>query len=324
MAADLTIRQGTTLPAYTATVTDQTGAPLNLTTATSVTFVMRQLQTAAPAVKAAMTVVNAAAGQVQYSWQATDTAVPGLYMAEIQVVLPGGTYTFPNVGYQSIEMTPSLTAAGQQLITVEDAKDELNITVDYDMWDTKLLRWVAACRPVIENIVGPVIQQTFDEWHDGGTPTIMLRRTPSAALGATPIIILDACSEYVGPIEWPLAIISSPDQGQLYSCMLEPQMGRVVRRTAGGGVQAFPSGPDQVHVVYTAGQQIVPDNVAQATRELLRVNFQHTQQRFIPGAGAGAGEDTEDQVIPDPPSSFFVPGRVYELLEPNRRAPSCA
>lgn len=320
MAVDLTIRQGDTTPAFTTTVTDQSGDPLNLTGAT-VTFIMRALSAATPAVNAAMAITDAAAGAVQYSWSSSDTETPGLYMAELHVTLEGGgTYTYPNVGYLQIEVEESLLSPVQQLVTVAAVKDVLNLADLDRIHDTKILRWINAVRPVVERIVGPVIIREFEEWHDGGHYSIVLRRRPSVALGTDPYLLVMACSEYNGPIEWPLSIISSPDQGQQYSVEPEPN-GRLVRRTAGGGVQAFPDTPQSVHVVYQAGQNTVPDNVSEAALELIRVNYQSTAQALRGSSGGGRGGG---QPVDPPATGFFVPGRVRELLQPNRRFPSLA
>jgi hypothetical protein len=318
LSFDLTIRQGDTTPAFTQTITDQNGNAVNLTSAT-VTFVMRQLSSSTPTVNAAMVITDATAGQVQYNWSTVDTATPGVYMAEIHCVLSGGgSYTYPNEGYLEIEVQENLSNPSQQLVTVANVKDVLNFANTNREHDTKILRWINAVRPVIENLVGPVILTQFEEWHDGGNSFIVLRRRPSTALGTTPYLVLNAISEYNGPIEWPLSIIASPDRGQLYSAQLDAQLGQVVRRTAGGGVQAFPYQPQAVHVTYVAGQSSVPDNVAEATLELIRQNYQHTAQ--APRNARGSSSEPPEP----PPMGFFVPGRVRELLGPNRRYPSIA
>ena len=62
---DFVIRQGDTKPALTYTLTDATGAALNLTGAT-VNFVMRTLTSSTPAINASATVTNASAGTVSF------------------------------------------------------------------------------------------------------------------------------------------------------------------------------------------------------------------------------------------------------------------
>ena len=82
---------------------------------------------------------------------------------------------------------------------------------------------------------------------------------------------------------------------------------------------AFPLAPQSVHVVYEAGQAVVPPNVYEATLELIRVNYQTTQQ-----VGRGRRTVADDQEPTGPHLGFFMPNRVRELLGPTRRAPSIA
>lgn len=322
-AVDFVISQGNTIPSVTATITDPTGNPVNLTSAT-VTFVMRSEQQASATVNAAATIVSAPAGTVSYTFTTAQTGTPGLYNAQFNVTESGGgTYTYPNVGFMSIEVQPSLASMPQTLVSIADAKDVLNFLADDDVHDTKIQRWINACQPVIERITGPIVQQTIEEWHDGGVYQVVLRRRPSTALGTSPVLIINDCTEYIGPVPFPLAIVGSPDEAVLYSTMLDGNLGRLVRRTSGGGIMAFPNMPMQVHVWYTAGQATVPANVYEATLELLRINYQQTAQSTNKGLGSSLST-TYDEAPQGPPSSFFLPNRVREMLAPNRRAPSVA
>jgi hypothetical protein len=206
------------------------------------------------------------------------------------------------------------------LVDLTAVKNYLNIPYDDATQDAKLGMFISAVRPLVEAITGPILLQQFEEWHDGGSTFIMVNRRPSTTYGTTPVLTVQAISEYNGPIEWPLAIIASPDEGQLYSAQPEVQFGRIVRRTAGGGVQAFPDQPQAVHVWYTVGQDSVPDNVALGTLELIRIQFQHTQQgRPRPGSNAVDEGLPEREIF-----GFFVPNSVRELLSPNKRHPSLA
>lgn len=97
-----TIKKGSTRPAYVANLLDNFGlsnqGPLDLTTATSVTFAMRlQNTTGAPSLESGMTIVNAAQGQVQYTWIAGDTGTLGTYDVEFKIVWnDGGIEYVPN------------------------------------------------------------------------------------------------------------------------------------------------------------------------------------------------------------------------------------
>lgn len=205
------------------------------------------------------------------------------------------------------------------LITLGEAKEAAGVAENNTTQDKKLELLLEAVTPMIEHQTGPIIPRRFDEWHDGGNTYVLLRRRPSTALGVSPLCILAACSEYLGPIEWPLKIIASPDQGELYSCMLDPQMWRVVRRTAGGGVQPFPQGPQSVHVVYEAGLAEVPPNVKMALREALREFWQTTQQ-----VGTGRQTVADAEEAPSRSLQHLVTRHALGLIAPMKRHPSFA
>jgi hypothetical protein len=287
---------------------------------------MRLVSAASPTVNAAATIVTPTSGTVSYSWQAGDTAATGIYACVFVVTFgDGSTYTYPNDGYLEVSIEQNLTAAGTQtLVSLGEARDTLNFMSSDKSNDAKLLRFVRAVTPTIEMICGPVLETQYEEWHPGGHYSVIVNRRPSSGYGTSPIFEVQAVSEYNGPIEWPLAIIASPDQGQLYSVMPDPTFpGRIIRRTAGGGIQAFPSGEQQVHVVYTAGQSSVPDNVAEGTLELIRLHFTATQQGRprLGGNNAYLDDDTEPGRVV---LGYFVPNRVREMLMPNRRYPAIA
>ena len=108
------IKQANTLPVYTDTLTDASGNVINLTGAT-VTFHMTNMF-AGNVVNATATIVNAALGQVSYSWQSGDTSIPGTYSAEWAVVFSGGSQeTFPLTGYRTIEILPDISIGFPQV-----------------------------------------------------------------------------------------------------------------------------------------------------------------------------------------------------------------
>lgn len=319
MAADWTVKQGDTFPTLTDVLTYSDDSPANLTNAT-VTFVMRSLAASAPlALTGTVTVYNATAGGVSFTPSAQDTSTPGMYMANWVVDWNDGTQmTFPTIGYLWVSVEENLTTTGgAQLVGLPDVKDYLNIPSNDRTRDAKLIRFIHAVRPIVEHITGPIIPQVFEEWHQGGGYFVNVRRRPSTGYGTTPILNLIGAEEFRGVVKFPLAIVADPSQGSTYSVMLDNH-GTITRRTAGGGVTAFPNQPNAVHIWYQAGQASVPANVYEGTLELLRVNYQQTQQT---GRGRGTIADDTDT---GPSLGFFVPRRVRELLSPNRKAPSIA
>lgn len=323
MSADYTIKSGAQNPVFLDTLTLEDGSVPPLAGAT-LQFVMRSFTSAAPlALTGTATIVNPLTGTVQFAPTAADTANAGSYAGTWIVTFPNGsTMPFPTVGYLWITIEESLTEGFKpRLVGLPEIKDYCNIDHNDRRHDQKLLGFVDTATPLIENVVGPVIVRQFEEWHDGGQTYIKLNRTPSRALGTSPVLTLLGCSEYIGPQEWPLAVIASPDLGSMYSCQLDPELGRVVRRTSGGGVQPFQGPwPQAVHVVYEAGQQTVPSNVRDAALEVARANYWITQNV---GSGELTLADQEDEQARGP-VGFQMPPEALRLLSPNRRYPALA
>jgi hypothetical protein len=322
MAADWTIKAGDQNPIFTDTLTLKDGSVPPLAGA-KLAFVLRSLTASAPVkVTGTATITDLLSGAVQFAPTSSDTATPGLYQANwIVTYAQGSQQTFPTVGYLTVSIEENLVTGAQQLVSLPDVKDYLSsygLPAQDRVHDQKLTRLINSATPIIENAVGPVIVRQFEEWHDGGQTYIMLRRRPSSAIGCTPVITLIACSEYNGPIEWALANIASPDEGQMYSYMVDVRLGRVVRRTAGGGVQGFPYMPQAVHVIYMAGQASVPENVRMVALEAIRHNYATTQPTGR-GMETVADEDGRGHMLP-----FFLPPVCLEMLAPMRRHPALA
>lgn len=88
------------------------GAPVDLTTATSVTFIMKPITGGAIKVNAAATIVSLTGGIVRYDWLATDTNTAGIFNAEWQVNWPSSKeQTFPTQGYHVVEIVPDLNGS---------------------------------------------------------------------------------------------------------------------------------------------------------------------------------------------------------------------
>lgn len=310
--ADLSMHQGDT-PTYAYTLTNADGSNPDLTGG-SVKFVMRSLLASSPVVNASATIVNAATGHVDYTFQAADSATAGGYMATwVATLASGAVVTYPTTGYLDVRVEQNLTTAGgQQLVSLSDAKAYLNIPAASRDQDSKIVQMIESATPMVEAITGPIVQRSYNEWYDGGNPFVVLRNRP--------VLALTSVTEYRGPIAYALTIITDPGHGTIYSCMLD-EFGRVERRSAGGGIIAFPAMPQSVNVVYTAGLAAVPDNVRHGTLELLRINYQQTQQGGRPAFGSSVG-GMEDQFEQMNILGFYMPRRVREMLSASRRFPS--
>ncbi len=312
-------KQGDSGPAWIDELSYSDGKLVNLEGCT-VQFVMRSLASRSSVVlTGTIDVPNPLAGCVLYSPSSDDTALAGDYMACWIVTYPSGAQmTFPTVGYRAVRIEASLTAETQQLLSLPEVKDYLNIDENDRAHDTKLLEHIEAVRPLIEGVTGPIVPQTYDEWFDGGSDIIALTHTPNRGPGTSPVLKLIAASEYRGAVEYPLSIVGSPVFGSVYSVMLNPREGTITRRSSGGAVVPFEAGRESVHVIYQAGQEQVPENVRMAAKEAIRVNYRTTQSM-----GRGKRSVADDQE-PATPLGFFLPRRCAELLSPTKRAPSIA
>lgn len=180
-------------------------------------------------------------------------------------------------------------------------------------------RFISAATTVIEDISGPVVQRTFDEWYTGGTPRIQLNNYP---IVGTPTLVTET---YSSQVVWTLTYqpIDGSVGGDSKGYTFDAANGILMRRALGVAMP-FAKGERNIHVQYTAGMcadtASVPPNVALAALELIRINWQPVQAGNIPNYGAGAGGSAgyESVDVTDPLKlGFFVPNRVLEILKPN-------
>jgi hypothetical protein len=310
--ADYSAKHGDTALVCLDTLTYSDGTAANLAGAT-VHFVMRARSANAVTTDLAASIVSASAGTVSYALTAQDTAVAGLYAQEWVVTFSGGTIEhFPTQGYNTVEIQENLTTVNQSIVELDDIKDYLNFSTTDRTHDGELLRFAAGLTPVVEFIVGPVLPKTYTERYNGGSPVISLRHRP--------IISVSNVVAVLGPIAYTLTQVPSRDQGVIYGYFFDPA-GSIWCTTAGGGLQPFFGGSDSITVTYTAGFVKTPENIRMGMLELIRVNYQQTQQGGGGRIGGGLIMDEEPvtQML-----GFTVPNRVREMLGPNRRHPSIA
>lgn len=85
------------------------GSPADITGAVAATFTMKQGASIVKVNKQPMTIIDAAAGIVEYTWAAGDTDTSGTYNVEVEVDWGGGEYqTFPSKGYFTITVNDDL------------------------------------------------------------------------------------------------------------------------------------------------------------------------------------------------------------------------
>jgi hypothetical protein len=108
MATAFPLKVGDLLPLYRARLKDAAGAPLDLTSAVSVTFRMRAVGASTVKVNAAGAIVDAANGIVEYAWTGTDTDTAGHFDTLFLITWPGTKpQTVPPSGFGLVKIEAS-------------------------------------------------------------------------------------------------------------------------------------------------------------------------------------------------------------------------
>lgn len=195
------------------------------------------------------------------------------------------------------------------LVTLDDVYDTLNIKNPDGTDDGELQGFIDAAQAVIEDIVGPVVPQTYTEVHSG--------RGPSIVLDHTPVISVTSVTEYIGVTPYALSDAELGGSTSAYSYSLDDPTAGIVSRRYNGLVGGFAAGNRNIQIVYVAGQATVPANVRLAALELIRMQWQPQQSGNLPGVGT---DDFSGINV----MGFFVPNRVRELLVASQRGPAIA
>lgn len=186
------------------------------------------------------------------------------------------------------------------LLTLADAKAQLNLTTDTD--DVELQHYVDSVTPVLEEYIGPVEPREVIERHDAesGRRVIVLRTTPALSLTSVTPVLTGGTTYSVDRLDL------NPDTGE-------------VRRLDGGPFRGL--------LLFTlqagrAGVPPIPPTINLAARMLVQ-HLWRTQRPSRSGVLAGGGDDyTVSEPIPG--FGYAVPNRVLELLAPYRLPPGVA
>lgn len=178
------------------------------------------------------------------------------------------------------------------IVSLADAKRHLNQDLTTTTFDEELRRFIEAATPVVEDVVGPVVVRSYTEVHSSGAFLV---------LGNTPVVSLTSL----------VPVLTGGTTYQVADVDVDSEVG-VVRRLDGG---VF-CGP--LRSSYKAGRAIVPANITQGAKEVIRHMWD--TQRGHSGARPGFGEEEFVQTG----SGFTIPRRVMELLAPHKRAPLVA
>lgn len=217
------------------------------------------------------TPTNAGAGLFRYDYA---PAQAGRHIARWVTSGPVGARETP------FEVSAMWAEAG--IISLTDAKEELNIDADDTGDDEEILDKLRSVTAMCEDKVGALVRTPHVETHRAGHAYV---------LAHPPVLSVTAVT----------SISSGSAVLDVASLHLDAQTG-IVRSKNGG---QLPEG----EVAYVAGRTSIPPNVSQAARILLQ-HLWETQRGAMGGVRAG-GSDGADW---DPRFGFTVPRRVQELL----------
>jgi hypothetical protein len=205
-----------------------------------------------------------------------------------------------------------IPAGNTGLITLSDAKAQLNIPTSDTSNDSELQGFVNAAADVVQGIVGPVLTHTYTEVHDGGGPFIVLNNPP--ILSVTSVI------EMIGATGYTLADAEIDTATGAYSYSIDSyERGVIARRWSGGFVGPFTPGVRNVQVTYIAGRTTVPPAVRLATLLLVEHLWEQTQRGDSSGRPI-PGQEPEADLDYGPSKE----SQAMSLLTPYRKAPAIA
>jgi hypothetical protein len=204
----------------------------------------------------------------------------------------------------------SVIAPALDLVSLNDVRDQLNITPTDRSMDAKLIRFIKAATSVIENITGPILPASRTDVFDGETTYVSL---PFRWVKSIQLV-----TETRGITNYTLTEQPLGHSTDAYAYTWDKTVNKIVRRAYGGAVAIFPPGTNVVSVTYTLGMTTIPDDIQMAAAELIRHWWQFGQQPF---RGAFSAQPVDDGGLATV-VGYAVPNRVLELLNPWRRHPA--
>lgn len=225
-----------------------------------------------------------------------------------------GTYTHPYITTQAGRHTHRWTFTGvvpdqayvdvfhvwptslDWIVGLAETKDALNIASTNTAHDDELRRTIAGVTAVVESIVGVVAVRSFTETLSGGSSSLQLRYQPVLAITSV-----------------------SEDGTALTASDYKLRPGGILTRVSSYRASRWPTGVSNISVVHTAGRTVIPDNILDGTRDLIRFNFRPQlggNYNAFDRAGSSAQREPGHMVL-----GFYVPNSVMERLNPSGLGP---
>jgi hypothetical protein len=230
----------------------------------------------------------------------------GNYVATLTSTLAGRhrarwTATGANAGGFPYTDTADVWATDPQLvISLGDARAELNLDATETVNDDELRLYVAATTQIMVDLCSPlniaVLPSSRVEEHEpAGSQLVLRRKSPTTPTSAI---------EYIGTAAYTIAYSATPNAGG-DSFTYEPQTGILTRRV--GGVPYRWRGT--VQVSYTWGSTEINPRVVLAARALVAHLWSIGNRGWRPSFGG-------NEAIMQTPMGYAIPRRVVEMLDP--------
>lgn len=178
-----------------------------------------------------------------------------------------------------------ITPATAAFITLDEVKDQANITRTVTKHDDELTRFAGAAQEAVEHLIGPVRHRTVTQTvrsHGG-----------RAVLREVPVLQVQAATAY----------------GAVTSFTLD---------AATGVLSGLPHGAD-VTVTYTVGREVATDSMITAAL-IIAEHLWKTQRASSPSPM----QAEDDGAVPVPGLGYAIPYRAVDLLRPYLLGPAVA
>jgi len=204
----------------------------------------------------------------------------------------------------------SVVAASLSLISFSELRDQVNVSPADTTGSAKLRRFTQSATDVVQNICGPILPTLKQIVYPGGGSFVIL---PERWVRS-----ITQVQEFWGGVTIYTLTSQPPGSSPLtaFGYYWDPALNRITRMAAGFETQ-FKPGQLAVTVNYVAGMPTIPQDVTDATGELIRHWWANGQQPWRAPFQVGTGDDAGTQ----PVMGYAIPNRVMEMLIPYRKKP---
>lgn len=206
------------------------------------------------------------------------------------------------------------------VVTLQDVKAHLRMTMTDTTDDMALMGFIAAADDVIQTECDDVLPRHYDEFYDGGGYWVYLKHRPVLSVQN----VEEGWGWYNYELDYQQANTVPASSMFAYS-VDSPNIGGITRRSAGNVMVPFVAGTKNIRVQYTAGRANIPPSVRLAALEIIAHWYQNSQLRAQANSQTYTSYDAmnEDWTRATGITSINagLPFRVLELLKRHRRVP---